>query len=123
MSLDTIAAKFASWGAPGIKIAAALTVIYTAYQKLEPTTKASIDADLKTLQAEWSALDNAFTAYDNDNDLSKAAAAMAIVNVIAKAVPIITRVSKDGATVFGADWQVIKPQVDVILGTFKGTAQ
>ena len=122
MSLDTIAAKFASWGAPGIKIAAALTVIYSAYQKLEPTTKASIEADFKTIGAEWMALNDALTAYDKDDAVSQIKLALALKSVAFNAVPVLTRVFSDFATVFEADWQVVKPQVDVILQTLKGTA-
>lgn len=121
MTLDSFAQTFASWSGPGVKIAAAATAIYSAYQKLEPTTKASIEADLKTIEAEWMALNDALTAYDKDDGLSQVKLVFALKSVAFNAVPVLTRVFTDIASVSKADWQTIKPQVDIILTSLKGT--
>ena len=120
--LQAIAAKVSVWSGDGVKIAAAASRVYAAYQRMEPTTKAAIQADLQTLEAEWTALDDSLDAYDKANTVSKIAAVVAVGNVIAKAAPIIGRIAKDAETVFGADWSVIKPDVDLILNTLKGNA-
>ena len=121
LDLQAIAAKVSVWSGDGVKIAAAASRIYASYLRLEATTKAAIEADVQTLQAEWTALDDALDAYSKDNAVSKIAAAVAIGNVIAKAAPVLGRIAKDGETVFGADWAVIKPDFELILNILKGT--
>ncbi len=121
-NIETVAARLSVWSGEGVKIASAASRLYTAYLKLSPTTKAAMQADLQTLESQWTAIDEAFDAYDKTNKLSKIAAAMTIFDAVAKGAPIIGRIAKDGETVFGADWAVIKPDVGLILTTLKGTA-
>ncbi len=118
--LNTFAAKLSLLSADGIKIASAATKLYVLYQKLGPTAKASIAADVQAIAASWAALDKALNNYQSSDDLLKLDAVFAIIGTIATLAPLIGRIANDGETLFGADWPLIQPQVEIILNILKG---
>jgi hypothetical protein len=120
--LEIISAKFLTWGKDGAAIFGALSRLKAAYLRLSPVTRASLAADEQALVAQWNALDRALTAYNREDGLSQASGLMEIGNTLAMAVPVLTRVARDSATVFGADWTVIQPDITLIVTTLKGSA-
>lgn len=120
--LVPVATALARFSSKGIPVAAAVTKLYLLYQKLEPATKASIQADVDAIAASWAALDTALNNYKSADDFSKIEAVEAIIATIGTLAPLIGKIAKDGQTLFGADWPLIKPQIDIIVNTLKGTA-
>jgi hypothetical protein len=119
--LVPVATALARLSSKGIPVAAAVTKLYLLYQKLEPATKASIQADVDAIAASWAALDTALNNYKSADDFSKISAVEAIIATIGTLAPLIGKIAKDGQTLFGADWPLIKPQLDIIVNTLKGT--
>ena len=125
MSFDIVAVarKVSTWSSKGVPVAVAATRLYEAYQRMEPTAKASIQADVEAVEASWAAMDDAFDAYNKSNAVSKFSAGLAAIDTITKLTPLVARIAKDGEMLFSADWPVIKPQVDIILSVFKAPSQ
>ena len=121
--LVAFAAQVSRFSSKGVPIAAAATKIYDAYQRMEPTAKASIQADVEAVEAAWSSMDDAFDAYNKANTLSKVSAGLAAIDTITRLTPLVARIAKDGEMLFAADWPVVKPQVDIILGVLKAPTQ
>ena len=124
MPFDAVAfaTKMSLYSSKGVPIAAAATKIADAYERMEPTAKASIQADVEAVAAAWTAMDDAFDAYSKSNKLSKVSAGFAAIDTITKLTPLVARIAKDGEMLFAADWPVIKPQIQIIENILKGTA-
>ena len=124
MAFDAVAfaTKVSLYSSKAVPIAAAATKIYDAYQRLEPTAKASIQADVAAVEAAWTAMDDAFDSYNKANTLSKVSAGFAAIDTITKLTPLVARIAKDGEMLFAADWPVIKPQIQIIENVLKGNA-
>ena len=119
LDFDAIGDDLAKIGADSKIVFPALGRIYAEYQKLEPTTRASLVADVHALAAQVTALGTALAALEADDDVQKLGGAIQFASTLAQAAGIATRVSKDLQKVAGADYAVIKPDALLILNTLE----
>jgi hypothetical protein len=122
LDFEAIGDDLSKLGAESKIVFPALGRIYAEYQKLEPTTRASLVADIHALAAQFGAMGTALAALEADDEVQKLGGAVQFARTLAQAASIGTRVAKDLQAVAGADYAVIKPDALLILNTLhKGT--
>ena len=123
IDFDEIGDDLEKIGRNGKIVFSALGQIHGEYRKLEPTARASMVADVKTLSTQLLAIGIAMDALEQDDDIQKLGGAVQLARTLAQAVPIAKRVMKDLESVAGADYAVIKPQAITIINALEGNQQ